>query len=46
MQKPTKLGEYDGKGDLDEYVKLVNDRINYYSVDDTSKWKLLELTLV
>lgn len=37
MQKPTKLGEYDGKGDPDEYAKLVNDRINYYSVDDTSK---------
>lgn len=46
MQKPPKLEEYNGKGDPDEHVELVNDRPNYYSADDTSRCKLLTLTLV
>lgn len=46
MQKPPKLEEYNGKGNPDEHVKLVNYRFNYYSADDASKCKMLALTLV
>lgn len=31
MHKPHKLREYEGKGDPDEHIQLVNDRIYYYS---------------
>lgn len=46
MEKPPKLGEYDGKGDIDEHVQLVNDQLNYFSADEASKCKLFALTLV
>lgn len=29
MEKPPKLGVYNGKGDPDEHVILVSDRLNY-----------------
>lgn len=46
IQKPLKLGECNGKGDPDEHIQLVNDRLNYYSADEAFKFKLLALTLV
>lgn len=46
MGKSPKLGEYDGKGDPYKQVQLVNDRINYFSIDEASKCKLFALTLV
>lgn len=46
MDKPLKLCEYDGKGDHDEHVQLVDDRLNYFSTDEASKCKLFTLTLV
>lgn len=46
MEKPPKLGEYNRKGDPREHVRLVNDQLNYFSVDDASKFKLLALSLV
>lgn len=39
------MGEYDGTGDLDEHMHLLNDRLNYFSVDDPSKCNLFALTL-
>lgn len=46
MKKSTKLREYEGKGDPDEHVQLVNDWMNYFSTDKASKCKLFALTLV
>lgn len=46
MEKQSKLGEYDGNGNLDEHVQLVNDRLNYFSEDHISKCKLFALTLI
>lgn len=37
MEKMPKLGKYDGKGGPDEHVHIVNDRLKYFSIDDTSK---------
>lgn len=37
MEKLPKLGEYNGKGDLDELMLLVNDQLNYFSVEEASK---------
>lgn len=37
IEKPSKLGEYDEKGDPYEHVHLVNNRMNYISIDDASK---------
>lgn len=38
--KTPKLGDYNGKGDPDEHIQLVNDWIDYYSAIDASKCKL------
>lgn len=46
MHKPHKLGEYNGKGDHDEHVQLVNDRIKYNNTNNASKFKLSTLTLM
>lgn len=46
MQKPHELEEYNGKGDPDKHVQLVNDRFNYYCIYDAFKFNLLVLTLV
>lgn len=46
MEKPPKLGKYDGKGDHDEHTYLVNDRMKYFSIDEASKCKLFALTLI
>lgn len=46
MQKPPKLGEYNGNEDSDKHIQLVNDILNYYNANDASNCKLLELTLV
>lgn len=46
MEKPLRWNEYDGKGDMDEHMQLMNDWINYYNTDKASKCKLLALTLV
>lgn len=46
MKKPPMLGEYNGKGYPDEHMQFINDRLDYYNVDDASKCKLLELMLV
>lgn len=45
MKKPPKIWEYDGKGDHDEHIQLVNDRMNYFSNDKASNWKFFVLTL-
>lgn len=37
MKKPLKLDEYNRKGNLDEYVQLVNKLVNYFHVDEASK---------
>lgn len=37
MEKPPKLGEYDGKGGRDEHVQQVNDRMNYSNANEASK---------
>ncbi|XP_058758357.1 uncharacterized protein LOC131631583 [Vicia villosa] len=46
MEKPPKMGKYDGKGDPDEYMKLIKDRLNDLSADETSNSKLFALTLI
>lgn len=46
MEKTPKLSDYDGKGDLDEHMQLVDDRFSYFGVDDASKCKLFALALV
>lgn len=46
MKKTSKFGEYDGKGVPDKNLKLVNDRLNYFIIDDVSKCKLFTLTLI
>lgn len=45
MENPPKVGDHDGKGDLDEHVQLVNGRLSYFIIDDASKCKLFVLTL-
>lgn len=44
MEKLTKLGEYNGKENMYEHVQLVNNKLNYLSVDKASKCKLFALT--
>lgn len=44
--KPPKLGEYDRKGSLDKHVHLVNDKLNYFSVDEAFKCNVFSLSLV
>lgn len=46
VEKPPKLGEYDGKEDTDEHMQLVNDQVNYFNTDEASKCKLFALALV
>lgn len=46
MHKSPKLEEYNEEGDPDDHVQLFKDQLKYYCVDDTSKCKLLVLTLV
>lgn len=46
MEKPPNMGDYDGKGDPDENLQLVKERLNYYNVEDASKCKLFALSLV
>lgn len=41
MKKPPKLVDYDGKGDPDEYVVLVDERLSYFSDDKTSNASFL-----
>lgn len=45
LEKPMKLNNYDGKGDLDKYVRHVDDRLNYYPTDEAAKCKFFALTL-
>lgn len=45
MEKPHKLGEYDGNGDPSENVQLVNDQLNYFSIEEAFKCKLFSLTV-
>lgn len=37
LEKPHKLKEYDGKGDPKEHVQLINERLNYFQVDEATK---------
>lgn len=46
MENPPKLREYDGKGDSDKHMHLVNDLLNYFDADKASKGKLFAFTLV
>lgn len=46
MEKPPKLGEYDGKGDPDEHFQLINEQLNYFNADEAYKCKMFALTLV
>lgn len=46
MKKPPKLGKYNGKGDLEEHIQLIDDRLNYFIANKASKYKLFTLTLV
>lgn len=46
VEKPPKLVECEGKGDPDEHTQLVNDRLNYFNIDDASKFKIFAFTLI
>lgn len=46
MERLSKLGDNDGKGDLDKHVQLINEWLNYYSAEKALKCKLFVLTLV
>lgn len=46
MDNPPKLNEYNKKGDSNEHVQLVNDRLNYFNIDEAFKCKFFTLTLV
>lgn len=46
MDTPPKLGEYGKKWDPNEYEKLVNDRLSYFSANDASKRKMFVLSLI
>lgn len=46
MEKSLKLSDYDRKGDPNEHMKLMDDRLSCFSTDDTSKCKLFMPTLV
>lgn len=45
MEKPPKLSEYNGKGDPNKHVQLINERLNYFNADKASKWKNFVLNL-
>lgn len=34
LEKHPLLREYDGKGDCDDHVQLVHERLNYFHVDE------------
>lgn len=36
-EKSPKLSEYNGKGDPDVHVQLINERLNYLNIDESSK---------
>lgn len=42
----TKLGGFNGKGDPIKHAQLVNNRLNYFSIDDASKCNLFAETLI
>lgn len=46
MEEPPKLAKYDGNADSDEHMQHVNDLLNYFSIDDTYKFKLFALNLI
>lgn len=46
MVKPPKLVKYDRKRNPDEHVELLNDRVNYFSINGASKCKYFTLTLI
>lgn len=36
-ENPPKVNDYDEKGDLDEHMQPVNDRLSFFSADDVTK---------
>lgn len=46
MEKLPNLKKYDGKEDSDEHIQFFNDRLNYFNIDEASKWKLFALAMV
>lgn len=45
MEKLPKVGEYNGKGYLDKHIQLINERLSYLTLDETSKFKIFSLDL-
>lgn len=37
LEKPLRLKEYDGKGDPDEHLQLVDENLNHFDADEVSK---------
>lgn len=46
FEKPSKPGEYNGNGDYDKHVQLINNRLSYFRVDDVLKCKFFVFTLI
>lgn len=46
MEKPPKTSEYNKKGIPDDHVQLVNDRLNYFNVEESSKCNMFIINLV
>lgn len=46
MVKKPNLSEYDGKGDPDEHMQVVNERVNYFKANSVSQCNLLAMTLI
>lgn len=45
-EKLPKIGEYNGKGYLDEHIQLINESLSYFTLDETSKFKMFAMSLV
>lgn len=45
MEKPSRLTDYDGKGDPDEHVQVMDNWLSYFSIDDAFKCNLFALNL-
>lgn len=46
MDKPSKLNDYDGKGDQKDHMMHVDDQMSYLNANNVTKCMLFVLTLV
>lgn len=46
LEKPFKLQSYDETRDPDEHIRYVDNRLDYYHIQRTVKWKFLASTLI